>query len=200
MKRTERTILGNMGSIYVSLGRHYEAISHYQKALLIQKNIGNKRGEAITLGNLGATYQSLFQFEESISYYNQSLEISRNIGDKRGEGIDLGNLGWSYLRLEKFKEAEACLNEAINICKEVCPPAAGAFYGSMGLLQATQGNIEEASKCIELGEPLISLMPPEYGKFLCKKIRILHMNNQQKRLKRLYFKPVKMDLHLLKIH
>ena len=54
-----------------------------QKALVIAKEIGNRRGEGNHLGNHGNAYRNLGQVEKAIEYYEQALVIGKEIKDPR---------------------------------------------------------------------------------------------------------------------
>ena len=62
------------------------AIEYYEQALVISREIGDRRGEGNDLGNLGMAYADLGEVRRAIEYYEQALVISREIGDRRGEG------------------------------------------------------------------------------------------------------------------
>ena len=62
------------------------AIEYYEQALLISREIGDRRGEGHWLGNLGIAYAALGEVRRAIEHYEQALLISREIGDRRGEG------------------------------------------------------------------------------------------------------------------
>ncbi|MCD4777934.1 MAG: tetratricopeptide repeat-containing protein, partial [Desulfobacterales bacterium] len=52
-------------------------------ALVIAKEIGDRRGEGNHLGNLGLAYSDLGQVEKAIEYYEQALLIGKEIKDPR---------------------------------------------------------------------------------------------------------------------
>jgi tetratricopeptide (TPR) repeat protein len=85
----------NLGTIKLLRGYAAEALKYFEQALVIAREIGDRRGEGIHLGNLGSAYITLEQVENAIEYYEQALVIAKEIGDKRNEGNWLGNLGIS---------------------------------------------------------------------------------------------------------
>ena len=85
--------------------RSKKAIEYYEQGLLIQREIGDRRGEGAKLGNLGSAYLNLGQYPKAIEYYEGALLISHEIGDRRGEGSRLGNLGSAYLNLGQTAKA-----------------------------------------------------------------------------------------------
>ena len=65
-KGTHSAVLGNLGSAFYRLGQVEKAIQYYEKALAIDKEIGNRREEGADLGNLGNAYRDLGQVEKAI--------------------------------------------------------------------------------------------------------------------------------------
>ena len=51
--------LGNLGNLHLSRKDYEKAIECQNKALILQRQVGNKRGEAATLGNLAIIYYRL---------------------------------------------------------------------------------------------------------------------------------------------
>ena len=62
------------------------AIEYYEQALVISREIGDRRGEGTASGQPGHAYAALGEVRRAIEYYEQALVISREIGDRRGEG------------------------------------------------------------------------------------------------------------------
>ena len=67
-----------------------------QQALIIYREIKDRKGEGESLGNLGIAYNFLGDYAKAIEYHQQSLAILREIKDRKGEGLSLGNLGIAY--------------------------------------------------------------------------------------------------------
>jgi tetratricopeptide (TPR) repeat protein len=65
------------------LGLVEKAISSHEQALVIAREIGDRRGEGNTLGSLGLTYAELGQVEKAIELLSQSLRIGTEIKDPR---------------------------------------------------------------------------------------------------------------------
>ena len=179
-KSAEGDHLGNIGIIYRGLGQNEESLKSYEEALGIAQEIGDKGGEGRHLGNLGNVYLELGQHEEALKYIQQALRIAREVGNKIVEGINLGNIGDIFLSLNRLEESKTHLLQAIDICDESTPFAGGSFRGSLALLYARQGNIEEAKRVLAVGEPLVAVYALEYGKFLCNKAKVYHLGKRRK--------------------
>ena len=79
--KTHGDVLGNLGNTYSVLGKIERAIEYYEYALVIAREIGDRRGEGADLGNLGNAYRNLGQVERAIEYYKDALTIGREIKD-----------------------------------------------------------------------------------------------------------------------
>ncbi len=139
---TKGRILGTLGYDYDAIGQATQAISYYNQALVIAKEIGDRHGEGADLGNLGLAFKNLGQIEEAISYYQQALTISREIGDRRGEGSDLANLGNAYEKQEQMSRALAHWWRAVEIYREIKAPTAETVQGWIDELQENKGEDE----------------------------------------------------------
>ena len=143
----EAEFLNRLGLAYADLGDPRKAIEHYEQALMISREIGDRRGEGNNLGSLGLAYSDLGEMRLAIEYYEQALMISRKIGDRRGEGADLGNLGNAYRNLGETDNAIEYYQQALVIAKEIGDRKnEGNWLGDMGLAYADLG---EPRKAIE---------------------------------------------------
>jgi tetratricopeptide (TPR) repeat protein len=142
---THGAVLGNLGNAYYQLGQVEKAIEYHEQALVILREIGDRRGEGSALGNLGLAYSDLGQVEKAIEYHNQALVIVREIGDRRGEGAVLGNLGNAYSALGQVEKAIEYHNQALEIAREIGDRRGeGADLGSLGNAYSALGQVEKA--------------------------------------------------------
>ena len=82
-KETHGVVLGNIGIAYSALGQVDKAIEYYEQALVIAREIGDRRGEGTWLGSLGVAYHQLGQVDTAIEYYEQALILGKEIKDPR---------------------------------------------------------------------------------------------------------------------
>ena len=138
-------LLGSLGILYYQIGSYKKAIEYHEKALVISKEIGDRRGEGNQLGNLGLAYSDLGQVEKAIEYYEQALVISKEIGDRRGEGNHLGNLGNAYSDLEQVEMAIEYYQKALIILRELGDKRGeGTLLGNLGNAYLNLGQVEKA--------------------------------------------------------
>ena len=129
----------------LSLSEYEKAEEYQRKALVITKEIGDKKGEAACYGNLGTVYESLGKYEKSEEYQRKALAITKEIGDKRDEAACYGNLGIMYHSLAEYAIASEFLNNALVINREIGEKEGEArCYGNLGSLFRSLGKHPEA--------------------------------------------------------
>jgi tetratricopeptide (TPR) repeat protein len=145
--KTHGAVLGNLGNAYRALGQVDKAIKYYVQALVIFREIGDRRGEGTDLGNLGVAYSALGQVDKAIKYYVQALVIAREIGDRRGEGTGLGSLGTAYRALDQVKKAIKYYEQALVIFREIGDRRGeGNHLGNLGIAYSALGQVDKAIK------------------------------------------------------
>ena len=112
-------ILSDLAHSCSALGQRVPAIGYHEKALAINRQIGNRGEEGIHLGNLGCCYSSLGQVERAIGLHEQALAIKREVGNRREQGITLSNLGHCYTLLGHIELAIGLHEQALDIMREV---------------------------------------------------------------------------------
>ena len=176
-KRLEGTLFGDIGMLYLLQGNHEEALSHLQQAIASSREIEAQVNLGRYLGNMGLLYVAQGNHEAALSHYQQALAISRKIGETESEGMHLGNMGDLLVKLQRPEEAKDAFQKSIVLCDESFIPAAGASRASLALLLAQEGRLEEALSLLQAAEPQVHSLPTEFGKFLCKKAQVYHLND-----------------------
>jgi tetratricopeptide (TPR) repeat protein len=142
---TEGVALGSLGNAYKDLGDAQKAISYYEQALGIHRELDNRRGEGVTLGYLGSAYANLGNAQRAISYHEQHLTIAREVGDRRGEGNALGNLGLAYRSLGDVQQAIAYHEQRLAIAREMGDRRGeGQVLDNLGLAYRDLGDVQQA--------------------------------------------------------
>lgn len=101
-------VIGNTGSTDTS-----ESIQHFQEALEIFRQIGDRRGEGTCLNNLGDAGWRSGDYRSARNYFEQALEIARETNDRHSVALALLNLGLVSVRLEFYREAWEYLLQAL---------------------------------------------------------------------------------------
>ena len=175
-RRYEGITLGNLALLHHDQGHNPETLECYSQALAIHREVGSRLYEGNILGGLALLHHDQGNIPEALEHYSQALAIHREVGNRRFEGVALGNLGDLLSSQGDLQSAEASLRGAIAIGDETLPVAAGAFRGSLSLIRAQQGALDEARELLEMGESQVrGVYQLELGKLLCKKARVEHL-------------------------
>ncbi|MBE9058139.1 tetratricopeptide repeat protein [Sphaerospermopsis sp. LEGE 08334] len=123
------------------------ALQSWQQALIIYRQIKNRKGEGAVLGGLGIAYHALGDYTKAIEYYSSSLAIAREIKDRQGEGNALDNLGNAYYALGDYTKAIEYFSSSLAIFREIKNSRGeGAALGGLGNAYNALG---EYTKAIE---------------------------------------------------
>jgi predicted ATPase/serine/threonine protein kinase len=169
----ENNTLGNLGTLHSDQGRIAEGLSYYQQALSVAREVGDHRGEVIVLGNLGLLHHDQGRSEQGLKHYKQALIMARKIGNRYNEGLVLGNLGDLHYDSDDLAAAERYLQQAVEMNDEGFPAVAGAFRGTLALIRAEAGALEEARALLKKGDSQTrGVWTFELAKLLCKRARV----------------------------
>jgi hypothetical protein len=108
-KRAEA--FNSVASLYIHAGEFQQALSLYERALLILREVDDRAGEATTLNNLGQMYRATGQPERALELFERALLILREVDDRAGEAATLSNIAAVYqdmgqsARAQEFTEA-----------------------------------------------------------------------------------------------
>ncbi|MCP4698708.1 MAG: tetratricopeptide repeat protein [Gammaproteobacteria bacterium] len=146
----EGMFLTHLALAYRSLGEAGKSIALNEQALVIWREIEDRKAEGAALGNLGNAYRNLGQVDKAIEYYERALAIAGEIGDRRGEGADLGNLGNAYRDLGQVEKAIEYCERALAIDLEIGDRRGeGAHLGNLGLAYSNLGQVDKAIEYCE---------------------------------------------------
>ena len=109
---------GNLGTLFISLGKYDGARQYLKKALAIIIESGDRDGEATFYGNLATVFQSLGKYGKAREYLERRLAIQIEIGDRGGEVTTYGNLGTLLISLVEYKKARVYLGKALAVKKK----------------------------------------------------------------------------------
>ena len=129
-----------MAVAYRMLSKPEESLRNEEQALVIWRQIGQKRGLAFSLNEMARAQVLLGKTKDALANFQQALQIRREIGDKRGLGdtlIDLGNLeddrGDHDQALKMYKEALQIQRDLGNeSLQAICLNNIGTAYSEKG--------------------------------------------------------------------
>ena len=89
----EGILLADMGIIYTTLGELTRARACHEEALLIHREVGNRRCEGVAMTNLALINTELGEEGVATELYEEAIVLLRETAHRRLEGCALGNLG-----------------------------------------------------------------------------------------------------------
>jgi len=111
-------LAGNTGILDYELGRHRDAELHYERALKIFREVGDRRYEGIFEGNYGLLHRDQLRLATARSQFEKCIAALREVGDQRYEGMSLDYLASTLWEEGFLQEARACLQKAVTMLQE----------------------------------------------------------------------------------
>jgi tetratricopeptide (TPR) repeat protein len=118
-KHGEASILISLGAAHWDCRRFEDALPHLQRALSLQREIGNRWGEGMALTTLGLVYRDLHNPERAIEYHREALDIFRELGYLWGEALTSAGLGRAFLDLRQPQRALEHHHTAVALFREI---------------------------------------------------------------------------------
>ena len=94
------------GMIAYEFREWHKSVSHFQQAIEIWEQVGNKREEARNLRNLGVVWKALGHSKKSVSHYTKALNLFQEIDDPVQHARTTMNLGIFYYSQGQLQEAK----------------------------------------------------------------------------------------------
>ena len=109
----------NLGTLAQRVGDPKRAVDLFERALTLQRTLGNAASIANSLNNLWFVYSTdLADYGKSLSYHLEALGIRERLSEQNGIGLSLNNIGIVYARLRQFDRALDYFNRALAIRRE----------------------------------------------------------------------------------
>jgi tetratricopeptide (TPR) repeat protein len=144
-RKSEGTLLNNIGMAYDNLGQRDLALNYYNDALPISEEVGDQSLLATILNNIGTIHSSQGQWKQALGFYNRALPILREEGKWSVLVITLNNIGVEYSNREQWDQALDFYNRALFIAKEQDDQAGIAItLNNIGNFHRLQKELDEA--------------------------------------------------------
>jgi len=102
-------------------GDYPAALEHYNSALVLYHELGNRSGVATVTGNIGVVSDSTGDYPAALEHFNSALVLFHELGNRSGVASVTGNIGIVYndtgdypAALEHYNSALALHNELGN--------------------------------------------------------------------------------------
>jgi tetratricopeptide (TPR) repeat protein len=90
-RRGQAEALGLLGVITMERGQALEAVTHYNRAVVLCSEIGYRHGEAVNTGNRGNALWYAGRIPDALTSFGEAIELFRSMGNRRGEALVQAN-------------------------------------------------------------------------------------------------------------
>ena len=144
-RRDEGLICNHLGLLYDRLGDTQQSWAYYERALAVQRKVGDQRGIALTLTNQGELYRSKNEWQHAFANFEQARIINRQLQDPLLESVLLHNLGILHHTAKDYPSALNYYQEALRFAFTLDEQYnTGLILTNIGLWFYEQGYIPEA--------------------------------------------------------
>jgi tetratricopeptide (TPR) repeat protein len=98
LKRSINVALNSIGNLYQTLGQYDLAITQFERALELEKELSNKLGLAINNQNIGDCLEQKGDLEEALEYFRKSLAYNEEINNEYGRVICKNSIARIYTK------------------------------------------------------------------------------------------------------
>ncbi len=147
-------ILGNMGTIYTTLGDNPRALASYDSSLkLLDKLIRDSKENrdmyeqqmVALLITIGDIYFTMSEYDKALENYNHALMLNEKIKNKLGAIWALTSIGKTYQYKKDAVQAIAYYNKALDISKEINDTKGEAIIlNQLGGVYLQNGEVDKA--------------------------------------------------------
>jgi len=112
----------SIGSLRIQIGgteNYKHALDDYNRALPLQRTIGDISDAAETLNDMGFAYNSMGELRNAIEYFSQALPLEREVKNVANEGVTLHNIGAAWEDLGEKRKALDYYNQALSLQRSV---------------------------------------------------------------------------------
>jgi hypothetical protein len=118
-KPVQASAFNAAGVMARTCGLYVAAVRLHNAALILQRELGNRRGEAIALNNLCVVARDPYDHPAVERHGRASLKIASEIGDKNLEGLGLMHLGTALRGQDQAADAEVSFQQSFQIFSEL---------------------------------------------------------------------------------
>jgi tetratricopeptide (TPR) repeat protein len=137
-----------LANFYFSKTEYPRALVHWQAALKIFEEDGNKRDMANIFGLIGIVYQGESNFPKALENFYKALNLCEAIGDSQGAANNTGNIGSVYFVQGDNARAIEYFSKALKKNEEIGNKnSVGSSIVNIGNVYAAQRIFDKALEC-----------------------------------------------------
>ena len=149
-KRSELTLIGNLGGTYFAMGNLIKAKEYFQRSLDLQEELNEQSDKANNNYNLALVYHALGNYEKAEQYFEIALKKQQQIGSRKSEAHILGALGVLKQELGQIQDAQRYHQKELALFEEVGHvQGIGLSKGNLANTYLKQDKYSEAKQLFE---------------------------------------------------
>lgn len=111
--------LNLMGVVCFNTSRYDDAISYYEKAVILREKKGDRNGLAGSYNNMALAYQARGEYDKAIESYDRSLAIKKAENNEAGIAAGFLNQALLHLEVHNFDEAERKCHASLKLAVQL---------------------------------------------------------------------------------
>ena len=108
-------LLRRLADRYIGAGDLEKAVSCFQLAIAIYRDLEDRQSEGFVAGELGRALHQALRFGEAIPYLELAVAVDRELKQAEWESTDLRMLAFAYRGAERSEESIALLEQVVAI-------------------------------------------------------------------------------------
>lgn len=117
-RRMART-LNNLGEVYYAISELQKSFDHFNRALAIWKEVGDRAGQSLAHINLGYSFYDSGDIQNAAENYQRALTLRLEIDDRRGEALARTAIGGVYSLMGEKQQALDWHNRATTLLRTI---------------------------------------------------------------------------------
>jgi tetratricopeptide (TPR) repeat protein/transcriptional regulator with XRE-family HTH domain len=135
---------------YATLGDFDQVLGHYQNALGLYRQAGNRLGEAKVHQGLAYVAERQGRYTDALGHSEQALGLFHALGDRAAEAETLNDVGWCHGLLGDYQQARAFCRRSLALSAEAgLREYEPHVWDSLGYTEHHLGNVAEAAACYQ---------------------------------------------------
>ncbi|MFX1236788.1 MAG: tetratricopeptide repeat protein [Promethearchaeota archaeon] len=116
--KMEAKFINLMGVYHYNEKEFDQALSFFEKAREINRELGNQQLEAGQINNIGLIHLEKGNYDKAMEAFEEAFKIAQGRGDYIGMATRLNNMGLAFLKQKNFKDALEKFEEALKFDKK----------------------------------------------------------------------------------
>ncbi|MEQ1570019.1 MAG: tetratricopeptide repeat protein, partial [Myxococcota bacterium] len=143
--------IGQLGVLDHRDGNLDVALTSYQRALALTREVGNRAHEGSLLRNIALIAATRGQVDEAVHTLSRALELHLAAGDVRNAALTRTALAWRLVSIHALESAEDQLRDALEAFREIGDRRhVGLTLGELGVVAYLRGDLDRAfTSCTE---------------------------------------------------